>query len=81
MSTIQLFIGTDIQLEAGVDIESGILRFTHEDRDLVIRSSTQELMIEVGGIRLENAVTINQLTRRVILTEPALLQVQAILAG
>lgn len=81
MPEIKVLAGNDVEVWADLDLEGGILRFSHADRDLVMRAEESEVVVEVEGVRLEDAVILNRLTKRIMMSESALVQAQSILAG
>lgn len=81
MPDIQLHIAGQQSMSAELDMESGILRLSYQDRDHLLRVPEDAVIAEVEGLSLEQAVIINPLTQRIMLTENALTQAQALLAG
>lgn len=81
MPDISVHIAGQSPVSAELDLESGILRFSYQDRERLLRTSEEMVTAEIEGLTLDASVMINPLTQRIMLTESALVTAQAILAG
>lgn len=71
----------DGRLSADLDMSSGILRLSREDRARVLDTSASKITLEVDGLVLEGGLIINRLSQRILVSDSALSQIQAIMAG
>lgn len=71
----------DGPLTADLDMSSGILRLSREARGKVLATPVEAISVEVDGLHLDGGLIINRLSQRIMVSESALAQIQAILAG
>lgn len=84
MPNIIICLPHNVRIDAELEMDSGLLRLSKEDRETVFRLSSEAapaVSLDVDGVMLDGALVVSRLSQRIMLPESVLTQIQAIRAG